>query len=130
MKKYTVLWICCLVVFFSATTIYAQEGFSGPGANQNTGSYTGPSRTVTVTQAGTFANKTPVILTGNVVQALGGDRYTFRDSSGEMIVKISKKKMWGLSFGATDRVEISGELKRDKKNWQVFYMDVKYIKKI
>ena len=126
MKKYTAFFGCCLAALFSAATVFAQQGVNGPGSNP----YTGPSRIVTVAQAGTFANKTPVILTGNVVQAVGGDRYTFRDSSGEIIVKISQKRMWGFSFGANDRVEISGELKRDKRNWQIFYIDVKYIRKV
>jgi uncharacterized protein YdeI (BOF family) len=47
-----------------------------------------------------------------------------------MIIKIKRDRWWGVSAGATDQVEISGELKRDKKNWMAFFIDVKYIRKV
>ena len=53
-----------------------------------------------------------VILRGNIVGALpGGRNYTFRDSSGEIIIDIERRVWRGLTVGVSDRVEISGEIR-------------------
>jgi uncharacterized protein (TIGR00156 family) len=90
--------------------------------------FTGPSTTVTVAQVQTFWNKAPAILQGNIVAHLGGDRYMFRDSSGEIMIKIKHDRWWGLSVGASDLVEIGGELKREKNGW-IKYFDAKTIRR-
>jgi uncharacterized protein (TIGR00156 family) len=55
-----------------------------------------------------------VVLTGNIVYSLGPHDYTFRDSSGEITVDIGPKEWRGLSVGETARVEISGEVKKER----------------
>ena len=129
MKKYTVFFVCFFVSLVAAVSVFAQ-GFSGPGLNpppspgslSNTGQYgfTGPSLTVSVIQVQTFAHKTPVIVRGNIVQAIGGDLYTFRDSSGDIVLKIGPKEWQNLGFNISpsDTIEISGELHRDQRDWQ------------
>ena len=95
MKKYTVLFIGFLMVF-SANAIFAQQGFTGPQVSTGqqvafTGQtgFMGPSMNVTVAQVvQTFPNKAPAILRGNIVQHLGDDKYLFRDSSGDVMIKI------------------------------------------
>ena len=54
-----------------------------------------------------------VILNGNIVSQLreGINNYSFRDSSGEIIIDIGPKEWRGLSVGVSDRVEIYGEVK-------------------
>jgi uncharacterized protein (TIGR00156 family) len=70
-----------------------------------------------------------VILTGNIVQSQRGERYTFRDSTGDITVEIDRD-LWtllGVSVVPADRVEIRGEI--DIEN-RVAEIDVKYIRKL
>jgi uncharacterized protein (TIGR00156 family) len=56
-----------------------------------------------------------VILTGNIIYFLPApNEYTFRDSSGEITVDIGPKEWRDLSASETDRVEISGEVKKER----------------
>ena len=155
MKNYTFFGICLFVAIFTSEFIFAkqgtntnpQQGFTGTSQQVNpvpqqgfTGNpqqgfiiqqgFTGPGLVVTVSQVNMFANKSPVILNGNIVQAIGADKYIFRDTTGDITVKIKQKRWWGLSVSPSDKIEISGNLKRDKRNWQIIYVDAKYIKKI
>jgi len=65
-----------------------------------------------------------VIIRGNIVQAVGGDLYTFRDASGEIIIRVGPREwqLFGATIGPSDTIEISGELHRgpewDQRNWQ------------
>jgi uncharacterized protein (TIGR00156 family) len=69
-----------------------------------------------------------VVLTGNIVYSLPQPNdYTFRDSSGEITIDIGPKEWRGLSVGESDRVEISGEVKKERG--QVF-IKVHAIRKI
>ena len=148
MKKYTLFLICCLVTFIAAVTVSAQ-GFTGPDANPPTpprpgsnpppppgpgvnppppraqgfsGQYgfTGPVRTVTVAQALTFGHKTPVIVRGTIVHAIGGDLYTFHDTSGEITLRIGPREweLFGSTISPSDTIEISGEVHWPPRNWQ------------
>jgi uncharacterized protein (TIGR00156 family) len=69
-----------------------------------------------VEQAKNFTHRTPVIISGAIVQFIGADCYTFRDSSGEITIRIGPRE-WGM-FGSTispsDSIEISGEVHRDE----------------
>jgi len=140
MKKYTVLLLFGLVLFLSAGSIFAQVGFTGPQAfpnqqfaffgQQGFSGFTGPVQTVTVAHvAQTYPNKAQAVLRGNIVMSLGGDRYLFRDSTGEFVIKIKHDRWWGLTVGPNDLVEIGGELKRDKRTWMINYFDAKSIRR-
>jgi uncharacterized protein (TIGR00156 family) len=140
MKKYTLSFACCLVSLFAAATVLAQV-FTGPVANPLPPpggtpvwyGFTGPVRTVTVEQAKTFAHKAPVVVTGIIVQAIGGDLYIFRDSSGEVIIRIGPQEWYNLgsTISPSENIEISGELHRDKKDWQrAPEIHARYIRKI
>ena len=141
MKKFTVFFACCLLLLFAATTVHADftgpGGFTGPQAfgqhpatfaGQGFHGFMGPSAPISVSQvAMTFPNKAPAVMQGNIVQHLGGDRYLFRDSTGDVMIKIKHNRWWGLSVGPNDVVEIGGELKREKNGW-IKYFDAKHIR--
>jgi len=142
MKMYTRFFACCLGMFLAAAAVHAQQGFTGPSvftppqgvAGQQMGfasfqGFTGQFTPVTVAQVYSFPNKAPAVLRGNIVQFLGGDRYLFRDSTGDIVIKIKHDRWWGLSVGASDLVELGGELKRDKKTWMINYFDAKTIRR-
>jgi len=73
------------------------------------------SKLATIMEARNLPPDSFVILNGNIVNALpGGKHYTFRDTSGEIIVEIGSKHWRGLSVGVSDRVEIYSEVKMSK----------------
>jgi len=83
---------------------------------------------VTLNEARNLPHDSWVVLTGNIVFSLPQpNNYTFRDSSGEIIIDIGPKEWRGLSVGASDKVEISGEVKKERG--QVF-IKVHVIRKI
>ena len=144
MKKYTGFLVCSLALLFAAVSAHAQfGGFTGPQAftqpqgvvGQQAGfgwpqGFTGQFTPVTVSQVYSYPDKAPAVLRGNIVQGLGGDKYLFRDASGDIIVKIKHDRWWGVSVGPNDLVELGGELKRDKKTWQINYFDAKMIRRV
>jgi uncharacterized protein (TIGR00156 family) len=82
----------------------------------------------TINEAQNLPHDSWVVLTGNIVYSLPKlHDYTFRDSSGEITIDIGPKEWRGLSVGVSDRVEISGEVKRERG--QVF-IKVHAIRKI
>jgi len=146
MKKHTVFFFCCLTALL-VTAAASAYGFTGPGVDPpppggpippalpvgGTYGFTGPAQTTTVEQAKTYAHKTPVIVAGNIIQALGGDLYTFRDSSGEIILRIGPREWYALgsTISPSEKIEISGELHRDRRDWQrAPEIHARYIRKI
>jgi len=142
MKKYTLigfLVIATIAMLFSSTAVFSQSagGFVGPAAftGQPAGfamphGFTGGTMQVTVAQmVATFPDKTPAIVRGYIIGHLGGDRYIFRDATGngEVVIKIKNDRWWGLTVGPNDLVELGGELKREK-NGMVKYFDAKSIR--
>ena len=119
MKKYTVFGISCFVLLFSAISVFAQEGFTGPqagfgglGAAQNTGYFYQPA---TVAQTITLPNNSRIILTGNLVNSPRRTYYTFRDATGDAIIEIERKYWGGISVGPNDRVQIYAKLERKRE---------------
>jgi len=113
-------------------------GFSGPQVPQGQFGYgfQGQLQTVTVAQARTYGHRVPVAITGNLVQFYGGkDLYIFRDSSGEMLVKIGPKEwqnLWyqGINITPSDTIEIYGEVHWPRHSWGTPEVHARFIKKI
>jgi uncharacterized protein (TIGR00156 family) len=124
-------YIACLAILFiiAAAVIHALEpgrhrpGFTGPGTAPPPPiqpGFTGPMRTITAAQALSLEHRTPVILSGNLIQSIGADLYTFRDTSGEITVRIGPME-WqslGVNINPSDTIEISGELHREQEGFQ------------
>ena len=67
---------------------------------------------ITVMEARHLPDNSWVTLTGNIVNSLPGGRdYTFRDYSGEIIVRIDRRVWRGLFVDVSDIVEISGVIR-------------------
>jgi uncharacterized protein (TIGR00156 family) len=83
---------------------------------------------VRVEQAKNYPHDSWIVITGNIISVLpGGRHFMFRDSSSEIPIEIGPKEWRGLSVGVSDKVEISGEVKRERG--QVF-IKVHAIRKI
>jgi len=104
-----------------------------PPGHQGQYGFTGPSRISTTAQALTFEHRSPVILSGNLVQSVGADLYTFRDSSGEITVRIGPPE-WqntGFNISPSDNIEISGEVHRDELGFtRASEVHARFIRKI
>ena len=120
MKKARIL-IAISLLGLAVFMVNAQDrgGFSGPNGDRRGGGWTGEQRVVTVQQALTFRDDTPVILQGYIIRALGNEKYLFRDDTGTIVVEIERNKWRGLSVGPNDRVEISGEVDRDRRGVEI-----------
>ncbi len=93
-------------------------GFSGPGATQI------PGTVREIKKLGVFVDDTEVTLTGVITNALGNEKYTFRDSTGEIIVEIDNDKWFGLKVDPNTTVIINGEI---DKGFNGTSVDVKRI---
>ena len=120
-----------------------------PGQQFVPGQYGYNLQVVPVVQAWTYAHRTPIVLQGNIVQFYGGrDLYIFRDSSGDILVKIGQKEwlnLWyqegnlrsmgsvevqGINIAAADNVEIYGEVHWPRHSYGTPEVHVRFIKKI
>ncbi len=80
----------------------AGGGFEGPGP-----------AVITAEQAKALSDDAKVRLRGSIVDSLGGDKYTFRDQSGTVIVEIETEKWRGQKISPQDTVEIHGEVDKN-----------------
>ena len=97
------------------------HAISGPGhrTEGRTGTWAGQTvfidRPISTSEAAALTHDSFVILNGNIVSAQAGHHnFTFRDASGEITVDLGPKEWRGLSIGASDRVEIYGEVKNHR----------------
>ena len=96
-------------------------GFTGPTITATTSS---PS---TVSQIKDMVDDQPIVLHGKIIHGLGKNKYTFQDDTGTITVKIGKKTWRGVTVSPGDRVEIGGEVDKDRGGVKV---DVDWIKKL
>jgi uncharacterized protein (TIGR00156 family) len=126
MKKHGPYIVALALLIFTAfmiTAVYGQEGFTGPGGRANAKE----PQTATVNQAKTLPHDSMVILTGNIIRALGDEWYRFRDETGEIFIEIDRGLWHGLSVSENDRIEITGKLESGLGRAVI---DVKSIRKI
>ena len=96
------------------------KAVSNPGrTNIRQGHAVTVTQPITINEAKTLPHGSWVILTGNIINSLEKEYYTFRDSTGEIIIEIERKVWRGLSVGVSDRVEIHGELEIKKGQYSI-----------
>jgi len=126
MRKSMFWSILFVMVVLSVNTAYGQ-GFTGIGPGSGTNAQV---QTVTASQVRNLWEGSLVILTGNIVNSLGREKFTFRDSTGEVTIEIDSN-LWvllDLTVSANDRVEIRGEIEIQKNRTMI--VDVLYLKKL
>jgi uncharacterized protein (TIGR00156 family) len=111
MKKYTFIVISGFMLL-CATGLAHTQGFTGPGTS---GQPVMIGQPVSISEAKNYPHDSWVVITGNIVNPLpGGTYFMFRDSSGEIPVEIGPKEWRGFSATASEIVEISGEVKKER----------------
>ncbi|MBW7930875.1 MAG: NirD/YgiW/YdeI family stress tolerance protein [Gammaproteobacteria bacterium] len=88
----------------------------GATAAEPAGGFKGPDnlRLVTAAEASQLADDTVVKLQGFIVRALGDEKYEFRDDSGTITVEIDEEDWGGVTATPDARVELRGEIDRDR----------------
>ncbi len=81
----------------------------------------------TVKAAQNASDNSYVLLTGNIVQALGNETYLFKDNTGEIQVEIDNEDWMGQDVSPQDRVAIRGEVDSE---WTKTQIDVDTIQKL
>lgn len=136
MKKLTLaaalVMLCSTPFVAQSATATAQGGFDGPATTQTQpatqGGFSGPSASnTTVDKVKTMRDDARVTLQGNIIERLGHDTYTFRDSTGTITVDIDNKRWKGQTITPQDKVQIEGKVDKD---WTSVEVDVKNIIKI
>ena len=97
----------------SGRTSIRVRAITGSGETNNVpGQGVMVNRTITVSEARVLPQNSWVTINGNIISSLpGGNRFNFRDSTGDITVEIERNVWRGLSAGTSDRVEISGEVR-------------------
>ena len=82
----------------------------------------------TVENVKTKNDETFVYMQGQIVKALGDDKYAFTDKTGEIVLEIDNDEFNGVTVAAGEFIEISGEV--DKELMKPAKVEVKSIKKL
>ena len=84
------------------------------------GGYTGPGLAPSsVSEVRSMPDDSYVVMRGNIVRSLGGERYLLQDATGTITVEIDHELWHGQTIGHQDLVEIHGEVDRDLFNIEV-----------
>ena len=121
MKKLLLSLICVLL---AAANAQAKD------KHKNKGFVFVPENVVveTVADAKDKADDTLVVLQGQIVKALGDDKYQFTDETGEIILDIDQEDFDGVTVTEGEIIQITGDI--DKEMMKPAEVDVKQIKKI
>lgn len=104
MKK---ILLATTALLFSTSLAQAQfaGGFEGPSAVKN--------NTVTIQDALKQRDDSKVMLKGNIVNSLGDEKYTFKDTTGEVVIEIDDEDWNGMKVTPENTVEIFGEVDKE-----------------
>lgn len=101
--------------------LIAAVSILGVTANAQTGGFTGPDnrRLVTAIEIAELPDDENVHLVGYIVESIGDENYMFRDDTGTVVVEIDDDEWNGLEVSPEVRVEISGEVDRERDRVEI-----------
>lgn len=125
MKNLIITSLFALISAASSSALAHQPqsgGFDGgQGATQN---YQMMTTVRQVLDSGSYSDDMPVTLTGSIIASLGGEMYTFADSTGQITVEIDHDEWYGLKITPEKIVVINGEIDKEYRGTMI---DVKRI---
>nr|WP_026472156.1 NirD/YgiW/YdeI family stress tolerance protein [Alkanindiges illinoisensis] len=80
--------------------------------------------TVTVAQAKTLKDDSKVVLNGQILRAMGDEKYEFKDASGTIVVDIDDEKWNGQPVDSSVKVTLVGEVDHDRFPKKTVEVDV------
>lgn len=81
----------------------------------------------TVSEILKMNNNSYVSVQGNIVKRISKDKYSFKDSSGTIIVEIDDDKWGGVNANTQDKLELIGEV---EKKYNSVELDVDSVRKL
>ena len=108
--RYLLIMLMSLMLAAPAYAADAADAPATPTTARKAKSVTKVAPVDTVAKALASANKTPVAVTGNIVEAVQGkkNRYVFEDGTGRMTVALSKKAAAAAHIEAQSKVRLTG----------------------
>lgn len=115
-------------LILGTSVAFAQfDGGTTSGTGSVKGGYTGAQSITTVSQIDSLSDDTHVVLEGVILKHLGGEKYLFKDSTGEIEIEIDHDDWRGVSVGPEDTVILYGEI--DHHHFKATDIDVDRIQK-
>lgn len=126
MKKISMIAIAGVL---SAGAAFAGFQSNAPmqGMQMRGGFVGGAENIVTVNQVKEMRDDVPVIVQGNIVQRMGGDKYLFEDKTGSITVEIDDEDWRGQTVSPSDKVKLYGEVDAGLFKTEI---DVDYVEKM
>ncbi|MGX3067702.1 YgiW/YdeI family stress tolerance OB fold protein [Ursidibacter arcticus] len=117
------------LIALTATLALSTSAFAGFQGNSNNGGFNGGNggstqNISTVAQAKKAYDDTYVSLSGYIVNKVGDEKYTFKDSTGQIRVEIDDDLWGGLQATPKTKVRIYGQVDKDDGRTEI---DVKRI---
>ena len=81
----------------------------------------------TVSEILKMNNNSYVAVQGNIVKRISDDKYSFKDSTGTIVVEIDDDKWGGVNAGTQDKLELIGEI---EKKYNSTELDVDSVRKL
>lgn len=120
-----------IYVIAMAAILMSGGAFAGfQPANQNNmggGFVGGTENIVTIKQVKEMRDDVPVIVQGNIVQRMGGEKYLFEDKTGSITVEIDNEDWRGQTVSPSDTVKLYGEVDAGLFKTEI---DVDYVEKM
>ncbi len=123
MKKISIIAIGAIL-----TSGAAFAGFQPNNPTQMGGGFVGGTENiVTVKQVKEMRDDVPVIVQGNIIQRMGGEKYLFEDKTGSITVEIDNEDWRGQTVSPEDTVKLYGEVDAGLFKTEI---DVDYVEKM
>ena len=108
--RYLLIMLMSLMLAAPAYAADAADAAATPTTARKAKGVTKVAPVDTVAKALASANKTPVAVTGTIVEAVQGkkNRYVFEDGTGRMTVALSKKAAAATHLEAQSKVRLTG----------------------
>lgn len=96
--------------------------------NSARGGFVGDSESIiTIDQIGNLRDDAYVIVQGNIIRRVEGDKYLFQDPSGTIVVEIDDDDWNGVTVTPDDTIKLYGEVDKGLTKTEI---DIDYIEKI
>lgn len=130
-RKTLITTAVILLGSLGAMNAHARGGFydsNSQGAGGFQGPISAPSFT-TVAQAKAAPDDSIVLIQGYIVEQIKRDNYLFRDSTGNIRVKIDRDKWAGQVVTPETLVEIWGEVDQDRDSTKIDVKSIRIVQK-